>query len=129
MEHYSPGQVADRTGFSLDTLRYYELIGLLSDIGRTSGGHRFFTEDDVSWLGILRCLRDTGMPINRMHTYAELARVGSETLAERVELLEEHDRAVEEQIAQLRTQQAHIHEKIAWYHSEIATQARSGVDF
>lgn len=119
MERYSPGQVADRTGFSLDTLRYYERIGLLSDIGRTSGGQRVFTEDDVNWLGILRCLRDTGMPINRMLTYAELARLGNETLIERVELLEEHDRAVEEQITQLCAQQRHIREKIAWYRGEI----------
>jgi DNA-binding transcriptional MerR regulator len=74
MERFSPGQVAEQTGFSLDTLRYYERIGLLDDIARNSGGQRVFTEDDVAWLRILRCLRDTGMPIARMVRYAELAR-------------------------------------------------------
>ena len=44
---YTPGEVADKTGFSIDTLRYYERIGLLDDIARTPGGQRAFTDDDV----------------------------------------------------------------------------------
>src|SRR6266536_356060 len=73
---YSPAQVADRTGFSLDTLRYYERIGLLDGIARTPGGRRSFTDDDLGWLEVLRCLRDTGMPIAQMLRYAELCRTG-----------------------------------------------------
>ncbi|WP_163508792.1 MerR family transcriptional regulator [Fodinicola acaciae] len=115
MDRYSPAQAVERTGFSIDTLRYYERIGLLSDIGRTSGGQRVFSDADIRWLGILRCLRDTGMPISRMQTYADLARGGDETLPERIALLEEHDEAVEKQITELQAQRAHIREKIAYY--------------
>jgi DNA-binding transcriptional MerR regulator len=117
MPHYSPREVADRTGFSLDTLRYYEKIGLLASVARSAGGQRMFSEDDVAWLGILHCLRDTGMPIAAMQRYAELARRGDETLAERVSLLEEHDRAVEVRIEELRAKQRHIRQKIQWYRS------------
>ncbi len=117
MLHYSPREVADRTGFSLDTLRYYEKIGLLEGIARSSGGQRVFTAGDVEWLGILRCLKETGMPIARMLRYAKLARGGDRTVAERLSLLEEHDRAIEERIAGLRAQQAHIRQKIRWYRS------------
>jgi DNA-binding transcriptional MerR regulator len=117
MPHYSPKQVADRTGFSLDTLRYYEKIGLLVSIARSTGGQRVFTEEDIAWLDVLQCLRETGMPIARMLRYAELARSGDQTIAERLSLLEEHDRAVEEHIAQLRAKQIHIREKIQWYRS------------
>ncbi|MGC9665157.1 MerR family transcriptional regulator [Planosporangium sp. 12N6] len=117
MRHYSPGEVAGKTGFSLDTLRYYERIGLLDGIARTPGGQRVFTDDDVAWLGILRCLRDTGMPIAAMLRYAELARGGDETVAERVALLEEHDRQIEQKIADLRAEQRRIREKIDWYRS------------
>jgi DNA-binding transcriptional MerR regulator len=92
MPHYSPREVADKTGFSLDTLRYYEKIGLLVSVARSSGGRRVFTEDDVAWLGILQCLRETGMPIASMLRYAELARRGDHTIAERLGLLEDHDR-------------------------------------
>ena len=63
MERYSPGQVAEKTGFSLDTLRYYERIGLLPAVPRTVGGRRRYRERDLDTLGLLNCLRDTGMPI------------------------------------------------------------------
>lgn len=122
MERYSPGQAAEQTGFRLDTLRYYERIGLLDAVARTPGGQRIFTDDDLSWLGLLRCLRDTGMPIARMQRYAELARGGDDTIAERLALLEEHDGAIQEQVAHLRAQQQHIREKIRWYRS-VSSQA------
>ncbi|WP_424638542.1 MerR family transcriptional regulator [Embleya sp. AB8] len=117
--HYlTPAQAAERSGFSLDTLRYYERIGLLSDVGRAPSGHRRFTEDDLQWLGILRCLRDTGMPIADMRHYAELCRSGERaSLIERMALLERHDMAVEEQIALLRAQQERLRRKIDYYRS------------
>ncbi|MEU0555938.1 MerR family transcriptional regulator [Dactylosporangium sp. NPDC006015] len=120
---YSPRETVQKTGFSLDTLRYYERIGLLDGIDRTAGGQRMFTDDDLAWLEVLRCLRDTGMPIARMRRYAELARDGDSTFAERAELLEEHDRDIERKIADLRDEQTRIKEKIGWYRTELARLA------
>ncbi|MEV6844140.1 MerR family transcriptional regulator [Actinoplanes sp. NPDC051411] len=113
MATYTPGQVAEKTGFSLDTLRYYERIGLLS-VARTPGGQRQYRDDDIGWLEILRCLRDTGMPIQRMREYAELSR-DDDTVPDRIALLEEHDRAVETRIAELQAQRDHIRGKIDYY--------------
>jgi DNA-binding transcriptional MerR regulator len=115
----SPGQAAEQSGFSLDTLRYYERIGLLDDIGRAPSGHRRFSEEDLEWLGVLRCLRDTGMPIAQMRRYADLARGGEPTMAERLALLIEHDRCVAERIAALQAERAHLGEKISWYRSQL----------
>ena len=111
----SPSQAAEQSGFSLDTLRYYERIGLLGGISRAPSGHRRFADYDLEWLGVLRCLRDTGMPIARMRRYAELARAGEATLAERLGLLTEHDAQVSDQIAMLQAQRQHLQEKIGWY--------------
>jgi DNA-binding transcriptional MerR regulator len=119
MDFYAPGEVAQRTGFSLDTLRYYERIGLLREIGRSAGGQRRFTEHDVLWLLMLRCLRDTGMPIAELLRFTELARGGEDaTLAERLTLLEAHDQRIEEQIAALRTHQKQIQQKIRIYRAK-----------
>ncbi|GAB3442791.1 MerR family transcriptional regulator [Actinophytocola sediminis] len=115
MRRYSPGQVAEQTGFTIDTLRYYERVGLLDDIERDSGGRRVFTEDDLNWLRILRCLRETGMPIARMVRFAELARGGDETIAERLQVLEEHDEDINRKIELLRAEQDHIRVKIENY--------------
>jgi DNA-binding transcriptional MerR regulator len=116
MPTYTPGEAAQKTGFSLDTLRYYERIGLLEGIARTATGQRVFDDDDIGWLGILSCLRGTGMPIARMRRYAELSRVES-TVAERRELLEQHDAQIGRRIDELVAQRARIQDKIRYYRS------------
>ncbi|HCT76806.1 MAG TPA: MerR family transcriptional regulator [Micromonosporaceae bacterium] len=113
MTRYTPAETALKSGFTMDTLRYYEKIGLLADIDRTSGGRRAFTDDDLGWLGVLRCLRDTGMPIAQMCRYAELARGGEQTLPDRLALLQDHARGVEEQMQLLSNQYQHLLEKIS----------------
>lgn len=125
MSSYSPAETAEKSGFSIDTLRYYEKIGLLSGIARNASGRRVFSDDDLQWLGMLRCLRETGMPIAEMLRYSELARGGNETVQERLELLQEHDRRVEEQIARLREQQTHIQLKIGFYRDTAACEGVS----
>lgn len=117
---YTPGQVADETGFSLDTLRYYERIGLLARVARNAAGQRRFTQGDVGWLHLIRCLRDTGMPIAEMLRFAELTRAGDHNIPDRVALLEAHDRNVEAQIAALREKQEAIKRKIAHYRDLLA---------
>lgn len=122
---FSPSQAAEQSGFSLDTLRYYERIGLLDGIDRAPSGHRRFHGEDLEWLGVLRCLRDTGMPIAQMRRYAELARCGEATLAERLSLLTEHDARVQERITMLQCQHEHLREKIDWYHRQLPAAAHS----
>jgi DNA-binding transcriptional MerR regulator len=112
---YSPAETAEKSGFSIDTLRYYEKIGLLSGIARDTAGRRVYSEQDLGWLHMLRCLRDTGMPLAEIRRYAELVRDGDGTLRDRIELLAEHDRRVEEQIERLRVQQGQIRWKIGHY--------------
>ncbi|MFF5055393.1 MerR family transcriptional regulator [Micromonospora sp. NPDC000663] len=115
MTGYAPAEAARRSGFSLDTLRYYEKIGLLADVERTAGGQRVFTDDDLGWLVLFRCLRDTGMPIAQMRRYAQLAREGNHTVDERLELLRRHAEQVEEQMRLLQRQYDHLREKIRFY--------------
>ncbi|MBG0562377.1 MerR family transcriptional regulator [Actinoplanes aureus] len=114
---YTPGEAAGRIGVSIDTIRYYEKIGLMHGIRRDSGGRRVFSEDDLSRLGLLRCLRDSGMPIARLRRFAELLQGGDATADQRTALLEEHDREIDEKVAQLRREQERVREKIKWYRS------------
>ena len=114
---YTPGEAAGRIGVSIDTIRYYEKIGLMHGIRRDSGGRRVFSDDDLSRLGLLRCLRDSGMPIARLRRFAELLQGGDDTADQRTALLEEHDREIDEKVAQLRREQERVREKIKWYRS------------
>ncbi|WP_327089934.1 MerR family transcriptional regulator [Nonomuraea sp. NBC_01738] len=114
---YTPAEVVEETGFSLDTLRYYEKIGLLDNIERNAAGQRRFSAENVGWLGMIRCLRDTGMPIAEMLRFTELTRAGEHTIPDRIQLLEEHDRRVQGQIENLSERQEYIHRKISYYRS------------
>lgn len=116
---FTPAEAAERSGFTLDTLRYYEREGILPRVARTAGGHRLYTEADLGTLGFLKCLRDTGMPIEKLRRYGELCRDES-TLPDRVALLEEHAAAVQRELEALRDQQARLDAKLAWYRGEVA---------
>ena len=115
MTSYTPAQVTEKTGFTIDTLRYYERIGLLHEVGRTPGGRRCYTDQDLEVLRLLRCLRDTGMPVAEMLRFVELLRSGEGTREERVEVLREHEARVAAQIARLTEHQEHIRFKIQLY--------------
>ncbi len=71
---YSVSETAERSGFSVETLRYYERIDLVIDVPRDTAGRRVYGEEHLAWLGMLRCLRETGMPIQQMSDYAEPTR-------------------------------------------------------
>src|SRR5262249_57152336 len=83
-------------------------------------------DDDREWRGVLGCLRETGMPIAQMRRYAALTRRGEATMAERLSLLAEHDKQVQERVALLQAQHNHLREKIDWYRSQIAATPHRG---
>ncbi len=98
---YTIQQVAEATGLSVHTLRYYERIGLIHSIGRAENSHRRYSDDDIGWINFLNKLRATGMSIQEMQRYAELQRLGDETLPERLEILKALRQRVETHIDEL----------------------------
>ncbi|MFB9892437.1 MerR family transcriptional regulator [Planobispora takensis] len=105
------------SGLSTHTLRYYEQVGLIHEVGRDTGGRRSYTQPDLEWLDFLTKLRTTGMSIAEMCRYAELRRRGPATAAERRRMLEAHRERVLERIAQLGEDLAVIDYKIDLYHT------------
>src|SRR3954452_8112909 len=96
-------EAAERTGLSTHTLRYYERIGALREPPeRAASGHRRYTDRDLDWITLLTRLRATGMPIATMLRYAELAREGDATAAERKALLVAHRAEVVARLEQSR---------------------------
>jgi DNA-binding transcriptional MerR regulator len=109
----STEQAARETGLSIDTLRYYERIGLITDIERAPNGHRRYGDEDITWILFLKQLRATGMPIAQMQRFAQLRREGEATIPQRREMLEQHRQSLEEQVQSIRDFMAVIDAKIA----------------
>lgn len=112
----SISDVAERTGLTTHTLRYYEREGLmLAPVERASSTHRRYSEADVTWVTFLTKLRSTAMPIGTMREYVVLARQGEGTEAERLELLLLHRMAVVRQLEEMTASLAAIDHKIDLY--------------
>jgi MerR family copper efflux transcriptional regulator len=60
------GQVAERTGLSLRTIRFYEEEGLVVPTARTEGGFRLYSDDDVDRLEVIKRMKPLGFAIEEM---------------------------------------------------------------
>ena len=107
--------MADRSGMTAHTLRYYERVGLIQPVGRALNGHRRYSEADAAWLNFLHCMRATNMPIREMQRYAALRAMGDVTIEQRRQLLEEHRATIAEQITALERAHALLTQKIENY--------------
>ncbi|MFF2052072.1 MerR family transcriptional regulator [Leifsonia sp. NPDC058194] len=122
----SISDVAERTGLSTHTLRYYEREGLmLSPVQRASSSHRRYSEADLTWVVFLTRLRSTAMPIAGMRRYVELARQGEATTAERLELLLVHRMTVARQLEEMTASLAAIDHKIGLYEQAASTTKKA----
>jgi DNA-binding transcriptional MerR regulator len=109
------GEAAAKVGMSVHTLRWYEQEGLIAPVGRDAVGRRRYDEGEVDWLVLLTKLRGTGMPVRDMRRYAELSRIGPETVGDRRRLFEEHRLRVLDRIAALQRDLDAIEYKIEIY--------------
>ncbi|PVB59765.1 MerR family transcriptional regulator [Labrenzia sp. 011] len=101
------GDLADKSGLSTDTLRYYEKIGLIPRPLRDAGGRRVYDRTILRWIEFLDRLKATGMGIRDRLRYAELRTLGSSSLADRRSMLETHRDKVAEDIVRL-TETLHV---------------------
>lgn len=60
------GEVATRTELSLRSLRHWEEVGLLHPSGRTDGGFRLYTEEDVQKILVIRRMKPLGFTLEEM---------------------------------------------------------------
>ena len=122
---YTIQDVCQKTGLSSHTLRYYEKLGLLSNIGRTPGGFRQYTDEDLDWLSLICCLKNTGMPLQEIARFVHLAHEGDYTLKDRVELLREHRENVLTRMAEMQRYLDKVTWKLNFFSGKLAAYEKS----
>ncbi|MGI5131852.1 MerR family transcriptional regulator [Pseudonocardia sp. CA-107938] len=110
----SIAEMAERTGVSAHTLRYYERIGLIR-VARDASGYRVYNAADFGRIVFLTRLRMTGMPIRDLQRYVALAEQGDATVPERQAMMLARRDAVKAQLAELQFALETIEFKIAVY--------------
>jgi DNA-binding transcriptional MerR regulator len=115
MTTYAPAEASERTGLTLDTLRYYERLGLFGPVRRTTTGRRVYSDHDVAWVGLLVCLRNAGLGISDLQRLMGRLRDHSGSSTGVVELLEEHRSRLHGEIAKMNVALDVLDGKIAHY--------------
>lgn len=95
-------KAADMFDLSVDTLRYYERVGVIPPVSRNESGYRDYTTNDLNWIYLAKNLRNAGLSVESLIEFAHLAQLREaqnvEKAAEQilVDQLEELDRKLEE---------------------------------
>lgn len=118
--NYTIKQVSEKTNLKPHVLRYYEREGLLPFVNRSDSGIRRYSEEDLEWLSLICCLKNTGMAIRQIREFVELSVQGKETLKERCDMLIEHKKEVEEQIAGMQKYLCKVDHKINYFTDQYA---------
>ena len=106
-------------GLSVDTLRYYERIGLIPTVNRSKSGIRDYSEDDCRWVEFAKCMRSAGLPIEALIEYVSLFLQGDETRETRKQILIEQRKQLVERVEEMQKTLERLDYKIERYDETI----------
>lgn len=68
---FTVGELAEMTGVSSRTIRFYDKKGILKPIGYSEGGYRFYNENSILQLQIIRMFQYIGLPLEKIKDYLQ----------------------------------------------------------
>ncbi|WP_374377717.1 helix-turn-helix domain-containing protein [Dongia sp.] len=107
------GEVAESTGCNIETVRFYEKIGLLLAPRRTESGHRIYDEQAVSRLAFILRARELGFSIEELRGLLDLVDGADYTCGEVRDLTLKHIEVIRHKIADLRKLERTMNQMVA----------------
>ncbi len=108
-------EVSERFGLSVDTLRYYERVGLIPPVHRNEGGIRDYDELDLMRVDFIKCMRGAGLPVEVLIDYMDLVQQGDITIEARKEILIEQRNLVAARLEEMQKTLERLNYKIEAY--------------
>lgn len=96
---FTISEVSNITGLPIDTLRYYEKIGMIVSPNRGVGKQREYNNEDIGKIQFLIYLKRTNMPLKKIQEYVDFYKDENENKC--YEILDEHRQSIEQQIKDL----------------------------
>ena len=84
---YTIKEVAQKTDVSEHTLRFWAKSGFFPFLKRNQNNIRLFTDNDLEWVKIVKCLRSVGTENKSIKKYIDLCIVGDSTIKERYDII------------------------------------------
>ena len=108
-------EASEKTGISIDNLRYYERIGLIPEVPRTESGIRDYNESTISWIEFAMKFKKAGVSLEAIREYIQLALQGESTKEARREILLETKAALEKKMHDIQETMDVINYKVDTY--------------
>jgi MerR family transcriptional regulator, copper efflux regulator len=122
------GKVAERTGLSIDTIRFYQKIGLVKQAARSEGGFRLFTDADVKDLAFIKKAQELGFSLTEIKQLSILNQEHDHACSQVRDLLEGKLRDVREKAAQLLRLEAELNRALKKCNRGLRNHPRSTHD-
>ncbi len=107
------GALARKTGTKVQTIRYYEQIGLMHDAGRTAGGQRRYSEKDLDRLAFIRHARQLGFPLDSIRELLDLSDNPAQRCDEADSIAQRQLQQVEQRIKRLQALRKELKRMVA----------------
>ncbi|GEP19652.1 MerR family transcriptional regulator [Pediococcus argentinicus] len=125
---YKIGDIAREMDVSVDAIRYYDKEGLMPFVDRDKAGRRVFKENDMNFIEVIKCMKQSGIPVKEIGTFIDWCMEGDDTLNDRFEFLAEHEAKLEDEIKNLQENLAFLRWK-KWYYKTALDAGTEDIHF
>lgn len=112
-------EVSTKMDLTNDTLRYYERVGLIGPIKKTTSGIRDYDEADLRRIEFVKCMRAADLPIEVLVKYMQLFDKGDNTIKDRIELLKNQRVILKDKIEEMNKALERLNYKIDLYSKDL----------
>lgn len=116
------GEISKKYELTIETLRYYERIGLIPEVPRNKSGIREYDDNSCKWIEFIKCMRRAGASIEALIEYVKLFHEGDSTLEARKEILIEQRRILQDKLEDIQQSLELLNYKIDNYETIMLKQ-------
>jgi len=117
-------EVSEKCCISIDTLRYYERIGLIPPVNRNESGIRDYGELDVRRVEFIKCMRGAGLPIETLIEYYGLVQQGDQTIEARKAILKKQREQLVVKMAEIQKTLDMVNHKLKVYEDTVVKKEK-----
>ena len=121
-------EVSEQFGMSVDTLRYYERVGLIPPVNRNESGIRDYNELDLRRVDFIKCMRSAGLPVEVLIEYVALVQQGDSTIEARKEILKEQRALLAARMEEMQKTLDILDHKLDVYEKAVLTKEKKIVE-
>lgn len=112
---YTIRQISNLYKLPASTLRYYEDLGLLTDVVHTASGARIYNQSHIDRLGGIMCFKRTGLSIAKIRQFYLYEEHMEDHAHDISQMMIDHEQDILNQIEELQNDLVHIREKVRYY--------------